>query len=134
VSSACVAPGDAKESSDWEAIFARPQPDMKNNPKKATYGSDWSKALKAYPELKKAAKQVFKLLPKNGFPLKKANLRIPFTRVCVPSAKGLKNGLKKGMIVGRVNPEGYAKDATSKTFYKFFFDGKNKLVAGRTGH
>ena len=68
--------------------------------------------------------------------LKKMSLRQPFTRVCVPSKVGLKScGLKDGMIVGRVNPTGYARDAKAKTFIKFFYDSKSgKFVSGRTGH
>jgi hypothetical protein len=77
---------------------------------------------------------VFSLLKKQ-YPLKKANLRIPFTRVCKPSAYGLKNcGLQEGMLTGRVNPNGYPTDAKSNLFYKFYWDGKNKIVAGKTGH
>ena len=129
-----AAPGDSNYKQCWTAVFARPQPDQKNNPNKATYGSDWSAAVKANPDLKSAAKKVFGLIKKQ-YPLKKANLKIPFTRVCKPSAYGLKScGLKKGMLTGRVNPNGPTTDPTSKLFYKFYFDGNNRIVAGKTGH
>ena len=67
---------------------------------------------------------------------KKMNLRVPFTRVCVPSEYGLKKcGLKEGMISARVNPNGYQTDAKSKVFIKLFYDSKSgKLVSGQTGH
>ena len=74
-------------------------------------------------------------LIKKKYPLKKASLKLPFTRICKPSAYGLKScGLKEGMRTGRVNPNGYQTDSTSNLFYKFYWDGKNKLIAGKTGH
>jgi len=78
-------PGQNTETKSWEAIFARPQPDMKNNPKKATYGADWKKTLKAHPWLKKTARSVIKDLEKRKFKMtSKFNFRMPFTRVCLP--------------------------------------------------
>lgn len=120
-------------------MFARPQPDQKNNPNKATYGSDWPAALKAHPELKNIAKSAHskvKSFWSKKVNTKKMNLRVPFTRVCVPSSYGLKScGLKQGMISARVNPNGYATDAKSKLFIKLFYDSKSgKLVSGQTGH
>lgn len=47
---------------------------------------------------------------------------------------GLKNGLKKGDMVVRVNPNGYKTDAKSKLFYKAFVRNNRAQVAGRTGH
>jgi hypothetical protein len=130
----CAAPGDNNYKKCWTAVFARRQPDQKNNPNKATFRANWRAASKANPDLKSDAKKIFSLLKKQ-YPLKKASLRIPFTRVCKPSAYGLKNcGLQEGMRTGRVNPNGYPTDAKSKLFYKFFWDGRNKIVAGKTGH
>lgn len=78
-------PGQKTETKSWEAIFARPQPDMENNPKKATYGADWQKTLKAYPWLKKTARSVIKDLEKRKFKMtNKFSFKMPFTRVCVP--------------------------------------------------
>jgi hypothetical protein len=132
-------PGDSNYKKCWIAVFARPQPDQKNNPKKALYGADWKKALKANPELKKigaAAHSKVKSFWSKKLNLKKLNLQVPFTRVCVPSEYGLKRcGLKEGMISARVNPYGYKTDATSKVFIKMFFDSKTgKMVSGQTGH
>eukprot|EP00889_Picochlorum_renovo_P007710 jgi/Picre1/34740/NNA_002206.t1 len=126
-------PGDKTETKSWEAIFARRQPDMPNNPKKATYGANWSKVVKKYPSIKKNAPKVIKSLEKSGFKMtKKFNFRMPYTRVCVPTKYGLKNGLKKGDMVVRVNPNGYKTDAKSKLFYKAFVRNNRAQVAGRT--
>jgi hypothetical protein len=132
-------PGDSDYKKCWIAVFARPQPDQKNNPKKALYGANWKKALKANPELRtisKAAHSKIKSFWSKKLNLKKLDLRVPFTRVCVPSEFGLRRcGLKKGMISARVNPNGYKTDAKSKVFIKMFFDNNNgKIVSGQTGH
>lgn len=131
-------PGDSNYKKCWTAVFARPQPGQKTNPKKALYGANWKKALKANPELKKigaAAHKKVKSFWSKKLNLKKMNLKVAFTRVCEPSEYGLKRcGLKKGMISGRVNPNGYKTDATSKVFIKMFFDSNTgTMVSGRTG-
>ena len=132
-------PGDSNYKKCWTTVFARAQPDQENNPKKAEYGADWKAALKAYPELKQISKSAHSKIKSywgKKVNLKKMNLRIPFTRVCVPSSYGLKScGLKSGMISARVNPNGYKTDAKSDLFIKMFYDSKSgKLVSGRTGH
>ena len=79
-----VGPGDG-DSKYWEAIFARPQPDMPNNPKKAKYGADWKKVIKAYPNIKKNAPKVIKAIEQAGFKMtKKFSLKLPYVRICVP--------------------------------------------------
>ena len=132
-------PGDSNFKKCWTTVFARPQPDQKNNPKKALYGADWNAAVKAYPELKKIGKSAHSKVKSfwgKKLNVKKMNLRIPFTRACVPSSYGLKScGLTPGMVSARVNPNGYETDATSKVFIKMFYDSKSgKFVSGQTGH
>jgi len=118
-------------------VFSRAQPRQPNNPKKATYGANWKAVLKEYPQIKGVARTVHKKIKayygKKGVNTKKMSLRIPFTRLCVPSEYGLKRcGLKKGTYNGRVNPNGYRTDKTSPLFIKFYYDGK-KIVTGKTG-
>lgn len=60
--------------------------------------------------------------------------RVDSTSLCVQTKYGLKNGLKKGDMVVRVNPNGYKTDAKSKLFYKAFVRNNRAQVAGRTGH
>ncbi len=120
-------------------MFARRQPDQANNPKKALYGANWKAAAKRYPELRKIGKSAHSKVKSywgKKVNVSKMNLRIPFTRVCVPSAYGLQScGLKAGMISARINPNGYPTDATSDLFIKMFYDSKGgKFVSGRTGH
>ena len=94
--------------------------------------------LKNYPEMKNTAKKVHSKVKSywgKKVNLKKLNLRVPFTRLCVPTNYGLRKcGLKKGAITGRVNPYGYKTDATSPLFIKFYWDPTGRFVSGRTGH
>lgn len=94
--------------------------------------------MKNYPEMRKTGRQVHAKVKSfwgKKVNLKKMNLKIPFTRLCVPTDYGRKScGLKKGAITGRVNPNGYPTDATSKLFIKFYWDPSGKFVSGQTGH
>ena len=79
-----VGPGDG-DSKYWKAIFARRQPDMPNNPKKAKYGANWKKIVRKYPDIRKNAPKVIKALEQAGLKMtKKFSFRLPYVRVCIP--------------------------------------------------
>ena len=132
----CAAPGDQDDNKYWRLLYARRQPDMWDNPKKAKYHDSWRKLIKNEPWINDVKKSVIQSLERSGFKMtKKFSMRRPFVRVCVPTKAGRdKYNLKKTDMVIRVNPNGYKTDRYSDLFYKAFVRNGKVTLAGRTGH
>lgn len=115
-------PHDLQEN--WILAFARAQKDLANNPSKAKYGDDWPATIAAYPFLQTQLKVVIADLKSNmdfeKVKYKNINMSLPYTRVCVVSAKGIKAGLKKDDYNIHFNPTGTATDLTATLFFKAF--------------
>lgn len=109
---------------NWILAFARAQKDLENNPKKAQFGDDWQATIKAYPFLQYQLDRVIADLKSHleyeKVNYKNINMSLPYTRVCVPSAKGIKRGLLKDDYNIHFNPTGTKTDMTSTLFFKAF--------------
>ena len=112
---------------NWKLVYWVKQKGQPNNPYKAVYGDNWNAVKKAYPWVDKASKGVVKSLA-DSCELnvsKKWSPSKPYTRVCVPTAKGLAKGMKKTDFLMNLNPADASTDATASTFYKAYIrDGK----------